>query len=1327
MTTSSWDRNGLRMARALTARSIREVAEASKVDYWTIADFEQGYRNSLGEHADAIERAMAGFGAIFALDGTITTAKPPTSPLLDKGDPLRWIESEDLANWGPTRDGQEHGPELIGRLILGTVGPAADFRFPAGDSVLFAGWDGICSIEAGAGKVPDGVSVWEMGGQRLKVREKAEGDYKKRSKGATTIDRKDTTYVCVTPQRWPKKENWRKAKIAEEIWKDVRVIDGDDLVHWLDLCPGAARWLAVRLGKRRTDLREIRQAFDEWSLATEPRLSADLLLSDRDDQATQIRRWLAGQPAVFPLPAESAEEATAFLRAVLEPLPPLHRAYREDLMFVAESKEAARSCIGLSAKLVVVLMDADPGLAKSLERDGHHVFMALGAETVARPDVPRLARPWKLTIRIALERMNIDPQKAQVLASGCGRSLTVLRRLMQTGPDRKPSWSVAPVSTSLIAAMLAGGWDGANPVDRDIMERLGGRRYEDIESDLTAFASFDGPLRRSGSMWKLASLRDIWPLLADQLTSRHLDLLTDDFLKVFSTDNPAFDAPAENAWLPSNKPPSVASTLLRHGLTETLIALAVFPGLLQGVPDAAYRSRAAVRKLLEGADERRWWSLSDDYRLLAEASPEALLDALEEGLRANPTPIMPLFRSDEGFVHRVEYLADLMWAMEILAWNPDYLGRVAMLLARLAELDPGGTFSNRPNQTLRTIFLPISPRTFASHAARMEVLDAIIRRFPKVGWKLLVDLAPDIHPLFDSSAAPSWRDFPAEASPRVVTVSEDYRHVGGLMIAEVGNDLKRWSDVFDNWNAFDGTWREEALRALTDATDAASPEDRNAFREMLRRLIGKHQQFPDAHWTMKADVLAPLKALYERLEPTDAIERLGWLFGSPDYKFRSDRSWLELEREAEEARHAAAEEILATATPDAVIAMAKTVRNARLLGDAVAAAAISDETKNDFFEQALYDPTLEDFLRGLVTRIGFTRDESWLRERLEQGVERKEDADLLSRIGLLLSHEKRNWEAIERADADVAMRYWKRMNAFAPGAKDDPEYVVGKLLAAGNGHAAMSWIAAYPAMPVSTALIASVLRHPSTLDMSGVHDGGMFQHEAIELFKRLDADASFSRQEIAQLEWIYYRALEHGSRPAKWLDEAIAGDPGFFVHLLSMFYSADVPSSPSESERNMARQAYRVLNGWSVVPGTKADGEIDGERLRSWVDEVLRLAKEKRLSDVAESKIGAILARAPEKGGLPWPPQAVRQLIEHVGSKELENGFFVAERNKHGSSMRRMTEGGSIERSVASRYRDLAKAAGTADVRTRGLLIKLAESYEREAEEEDRSAERRDW
>jgi hypothetical protein len=42
-------------------------------------------------------------------------------------------------------------------------------------------------------------------------------------------------------------------------------------------------------------------------------------------------------------------------------------------------------------------------------------------------------------------------------------------------------------------------------------------------------------------------------------------------------------------------------------------------------------------------------------------------------------------------------------------------------------------------------------------------------------------------------------------------------------------------------------------------------------------------------------------------------------------------------------------------------------------------------------------------------------------------------------------------------------------------------------------------------------------------------------------------------------------------------------------------------------------------------------------------------------------------------------------------------------------------------------YRAFAKSVSAAHVRTRALLNKLAESYEREADGEDQSAEQRDW
>jgi hypothetical protein len=103
------------------------------------------------------------------------------------------------------------------------------------------------------------------------------------------------------------------------------------------------------VGKRPGDDRDIGQVFDEWSLATDPPLSADLLLGDRDEQATDVLRWLNKPPWVLSMQAEATSEAIAFLRAVIDPLPISHRFFWESRLIVARSDDAAGNLLGLFA------------------------------------------------------------------------------------------------------------------------------------------------------------------------------------------------------------------------------------------------------------------------------------------------------------------------------------------------------------------------------------------------------------------------------------------------------------------------------------------------------------------------------------------------------------------------------------------------------------------------------------------------------------------------------------------------------------------------------------------------------------------------------------------------------------------------------------------------------------------------------------------------------------------------------------------------------------------------------------------------------------------
>lgn len=1333
-------RHNLRLARALAAKSLKDISAASGVDAWTISDFERGLAATLGKHAAAVERALTAAGIHFGADGSISLAKPPVPSGPEVGAPYRWITAQELSNWGGTREGQQDLPELIGRLILATVGPGAKLRFPAGDSVQFAGWDGICKIPVGAGNVPDGVSVWESGAQRVGIRKKADEDYKKRSAGPTTVERSETTFIFVTPQRWSPKDKWSQEKRAKGVWKDVLAYDGDDLVHWLDLCPGVARWLSLKIGKRTGDIRDIGQVFDEWSLATDPPLSADLLLGDRDEQATEVRRWLNGSPSLLSMQAEASAEVIAFLRAVIDPLPIAHRVYWESRLVVAGSDDAARNLLGLSAKLVIVLDGDDQGLAGSLVKSGHHVFIARGSEVGVPRHISRLARPWRFTIQLALEGMGIERQKAQILAGSCGRSLTILRRVMPPSGGKPPPWAAAPVSPSLLAAMLAGSWDSTHPVDRAIMERLSGRSYAELEADLAPFASaIDGPMRRSGSIWKLASLRDAWFLLAGNLTSAHVDRLSTSFMEVMSEDNPDFDADPKDKWSFPEGPPKSASLQLRRGLAEAMIVLAVFPERAVAVYDAGLRGAQSVRGLLTGADQRRWWSLAYDFRRLAEVSPQTFLDCLEKAIDIDPTPLMSLFRSDDGLLHKTEYLADLLWALEKLAWSPDYLGQVAFVLSRLIELDPVDRKGNRPVATLKRIFLPWLPQTFAGSAERMEVIDGIMARHPGVAWRLLISLAPGIFESTEPSAFPTWRDFSTGDPDRPVTmaeIGEDYRAIGERLLSAAGNDPGRWADLLDHWNSFGPVWRAEAETALSAAADNLDSAARNSLREQVRQTIGTHELATKAEWSLKGDDLKSLKAIYDRLEPADPSDRNAWLFGGPTFEgYSVGRSWQESQERLEASQRAAVEEILAGSSSDAVIAMADVVRLPRDLGQAVATAAVPEALKDELLERSLAETKskLDEFARGMLVALRHVRGDGWVRDRFRKGVENGEESGRLARLALSLNADRDHWDELARAGPEIETAYWKHIEVHLIPETSDPGFVIDKLLSAERGGVALTWVGARPGISVPSSLVVAILRHASTMKPEQIVGGPtMHQHYVLELFKRLDADASASGQDVIGLEWIYYPLLERSSRGAKTLQHAMAVHPNVFVDLLGLAYPPeDGPAATgtvlSEEKQRVVLRVMRLLSDWTVVPGRNESGEIDEPSLRAWVDEVRNLAKERRLVGVADSKIGAVLSKVARTAGAPWPPEAVCRIIEDSKSEELENGFYIAARNSRGVTIRRPTDGGSLERDEAASFRADARSVGAAQVRTRAVLNKLAQSYEREAEGEDQSAEQRDW
>ena len=113
-----------------------------------------------------------------------------------------------------------------------------------------------------------------------------------------------------------------------------------------------------------------------------------------------------------------------------------------------------------------------------------------------------------------------------------------------------------------------------------------------------------------------------------------------------------------------------------------------------------------VERVLETVTSwQAWASLLDELPLLAEAAPDAFLDAVERGLRGETPVLREVFVDGDPIFMRSPHVG-LLWGIEVVAWSPEYLSRATLLLGRLARIDPGGKVANRPAKSLHESFCP---------------------------------------------------------------------------------------------------------------------------------------------------------------------------------------------------------------------------------------------------------------------------------------------------------------------------------------------------------------------------------------------------------------------------------------------------------------------------------------------------------------------------------------------------------------------------------------------------------------------------------------------
>ena len=723
-----------------------------------------------------------------------------------------------------------------------------------------------------------------------------------------------------------------------------------------------------------------------------PQLLQDALLLKRDPAIAKVNAVFNGQIQELCLRTRYPKEMTAFIAACLSQRGELEKGAGERCLFVRDRESWTKLC-GSSSNCILVAqpeLDFESARNELLQqaRGGHNaVIFAL---TDPRPDLPEvvdLIEPSRHEVLELLKKHNYPPADADRLAKRSNGNIHLLTQLL-SGTSERRKWATGQDGYQIRCLALVGGWNDGSECDQLALSELLGQPYAGWVQRLYPLThEMEPPVLLEGKAFRPVSRYETWQQLGHYLTDADLERFGTAATRVLSESDATLDLPKEERATASfRKQKPTCSPALRKGIAETLALLGGQGKSLKCSPTLpAQTADHVVYSLLGKAQWNIWASLSDVMPLLAEASPSTFLGAVETVLKDPPaSPLKAVFEANDGdVVFGRNYHCGLLWALEVLAWNPDYLNRVCVCLARLATYKLPRNMGNNPAATLRTIFLTWLPQTLANVDARRIAVEKVIAENPEVGWNLLLAILPDTHQIGSYNQKPVWRDWIESSWTEGVTRSEMNRQIQNyaeLAVQCAISDFSKLTELIARWDHLPRDIFQNILAFLASSAVAERSEaERFILWQKLTDEVLRHRRFASADWAMPEDEVTCLENAANALRPYKASILHQRLFNHYGHEFYTTNNYREEEKKLAEQREQAVTEVITQDGAPQILVMAKSVKLPAELGGAlgrVGNAELDAFLLPEYLENA--EQPLLDLARGYVWARYFKATFEWV-------------------------------------------------------------------------------------------------------------------------------------------------------------------------------------------------------------------------------------------------------------------------------------------------------------------------------------------------------------
>lgn len=1346
----------------LTPKGLSVLAAAKQVGVGrpAFSNFVNGNAAVSSEMAARIEFAF-GVSAQVLLDRQaaydVASAKTKGAPGAAKRYvvPLLAMKANEIETWVDHNIVARSRLAVFLRTLVNSTGTGlTTVDFPGNDDAERPGWDGEVEAQAPTQWIPEGASGWEFGTNQ-DPKAKADGDFTKSIDVTVQEERKDKTFVFVTPRRWPGKQAWTKTKQATKLWKDVRAYDASDLEQWLEQSIPGQVWLANETRRPSKGARSLDQCWHDWSQIANPPLVGSLFAAAIDEARRAMKFRLSsapGKPIV--IAADSVAEALAFLAQLFGPAGGDSMQAHRDRVVVFDQPGTLPE-LALGAKDFVAVAST-PVVERELGPFAHSMHcIVICARNAANTQPDVVLEPLQYdAFRKSLEEMGLPRDEIDRYSRESGRSLTVLARRMSSLPAvRTPSWAVDhQLSRQMIPFLFTGAWNSSNPSDQTVLTLLfGDKKYPDLEAMCQRMvASHDPPLWSVGTYRGVVSKIDLLFAVAPSVTRQDLTNYFDVAKLVLSEDDPKLDLPEDKRWAAAIYGKSREfSGALRNGISESLVLLAVHGNSLfqqrLGI-DCEAAAAHMVRALLTPLKTRILEANDHDLTAYAEAAPLAFLAILQDDLVTDAPECLGLLRSaDTGFGGGCPRTG-LLWALEGLAWNPVTLPLAALVLARLAEVEINDNWANKPIASLKSIFRPWIPQTAAGVDVRVQVVNLLVARFPRVAWDLCIDFIYRGGQTGDYNHKPRWRnDAYGYGEPHKTwgPINDFVRPMVELVLtwpARYSRDML--CDLIMRLHEFSPDHQAQVWCLVNDWVQASATDDDKALiREKIRVTVLSRRSRTHTKRGDFAEMTAAAKAVYAALEPTDIINRHAWLFKKTWVEESADEISQEVDFEKRDERlktlrTTALREVLEASQIEGVLQIADLGEAASLVGWLL----VREVLQNADIVQLLIAAAspqpggLSWNRKSLIQGVLRGLDDEGRRQKILQDLqERVSNKDFVNFL-LQAPFSSRTWQVVGELDEEYRAAYWSEVTPdwMRSGASDEAAQAVDMLLKAQRPRAAFHCVHGC-LESVEPELLYRILTEVNKEGKDLPSQYRLEHHYVGRAFERISSSNTLTLEQKAGLEFAYIEVLGdvigrgHGPGMPN-LELYVEQHPDQFVQAIRWAFrrgdgGEDAPEIrvPAGQEKEFAKRGYRLLDMLRRIPGHDESGQLKTEKLAAWITTVRTACTAVGRREIADEFIGKLLSAAPSRDDGGWPCEPVLNVLEQFHSISMTVGVRMGLINSVGATWR--DEGGNQERAKAAKYRIWAAAVQYSHPFVAlNLFMQLVDTYEQYAEREDADA-----